>query len=46
LIIRALVLPPALTLLGRWTWWPSRPQPSRQTSNEWLGRMRKTGRHG
>jgi RND superfamily putative drug exporter len=28
LIIRALVLPAALTLLGRWTWWPSRPQHS------------------
>src|SRR5699024_10300373 len=25
LIIRALVLPAALTLLGRRTWWPSRP---------------------
>ncbi|MFI5845048.1 MMPL family transporter [Catenuloplanes sp. NPDC051500] len=25
LIIRAFVLPALLTLLGRWTWWPSRP---------------------
>lgn len=29
LIIRALVLPAALTLLGSRTWWPSRPQPQR-----------------
>ncbi len=28
LIIRAFVLPSLLTLLGRWTWWPARPQPS------------------
>ena len=27
LIIRALVLPAALTLLGRRTWWPSRVSP-------------------
>ncbi len=27
LIIRALVLPAALTLLGRWTWWPAGHRP-------------------
>ncbi len=32
LIIRALVLPAALTLLGRRTWWPSQPQPGRHTA--------------
>ncbi|MEK8110567.1 MMPL family transporter [Micromonospora sp. M12] len=38
LIIRALVLPAALTLLDRWTWWPSRPQPGQHT-------MATTDRH-
>ncbi|MFI5952216.1 MMPL family transporter [Cryptosporangium sp. NPDC051539] len=30
LLIRAVVLPAVLTLLGRWAWWPSRPGPAAQ----------------